>query len=107
MNGNQHYERNGDLKPYYKERHDLIENIGITLIELPYYKIYEISINEILSLGKKEHFKFEIKEKKKPPIPGQKNKDKREKLVIERRILLDDSSIDLTKFGWVNKVAHL
>lgn len=34
VNGNQHYERNGDLKKYYKDRYDLITSDGWKLYEL-------------------------------------------------------------------------
>lgn len=36
VNGNQHYENRGKLKPYYQERHDLIESAGWKLQELHY-----------------------------------------------------------------------
>jgi len=36
INGNQHYERDGNLKPYYQERHDLLENNGWIVYELHY-----------------------------------------------------------------------
>ena len=35
INGNQHYERDGRLKPYYQERHDRIESLGWKLYEIP------------------------------------------------------------------------
>jgi hypothetical protein len=33
INGNQHYNSDGSLRPYYQERHELIENAGWTLYE--------------------------------------------------------------------------
>lgn len=36
INGNQHYDRKGNLLPYYQERHDLITQAGWKLIELHY-----------------------------------------------------------------------
>ena len=36
INGNQHYNNDGSLKPYYRERHTIIESTGWRLIELHY-----------------------------------------------------------------------
>lgn len=41
VNGNQHYQSNGQLKKYYLDRHDLIESAGIELLEIPYMKVYD------------------------------------------------------------------
>ena len=40
VNGEQHYKRTGELKDYYQARHDLIESLGWTLIELHYTECY-------------------------------------------------------------------
>jgi very-short-patch-repair endonuclease len=40
INGNQHYNRDGTLKTYYQNRHDLIVTDGWVLFELPYYEVY-------------------------------------------------------------------
>lgn len=40
VNGEQHYKRTGELKDYYQARHDLIESLGWTLIELHYSECY-------------------------------------------------------------------
>ncbi len=37
INGGQHWDSEGKLKPYYQERHDLIENEGWKLYEIPYH----------------------------------------------------------------------
>lgn len=37
INGNQHYDTNSNLKPYYQERHNLIESEGWILYEIPYH----------------------------------------------------------------------
>jgi hypothetical protein len=44
VNGNQHYEKDGRLKAYYQERHDIIENNGWKLLELHYSVIYHNDI---------------------------------------------------------------
>lgn len=43
VNGNQHYESDGSLKPYYQNRHELIEAVGIKLIEIKYHKVFSES----------------------------------------------------------------
>lgn len=44
INGGQHYDKNGKLKKYYQERHDLIVKEGWNLIELHYTKAFNIDI---------------------------------------------------------------
>lgn len=41
INGNQHYNKDGTLKKYYQERHNLIEKEGWKLYEIPYLKVYD------------------------------------------------------------------
>lgn len=41
VNGNQHYDSNGNLRPYYQERHNEIESFGIEVLELPYNYCYK------------------------------------------------------------------
>lgn len=41
VNGNQHYESDGTLKKYYRDRHVLIENHGWILHELHYSVVYD------------------------------------------------------------------
>lgn len=50
INGYQHYDTNGNLKPYYQNRHDLIVAEGWTLYEVPYHRAFNIEY--ILSLLK-------------------------------------------------------
>ena len=51
INGNQHYTSDGNLAPYYQNRHDLIEESGIKLLEIRYFKCYtEKGIDEICDL---------------------------------------------------------
>lgn len=37
VNGNQHYDTNGNLRPYYQERHDLLTQNGWRVFEIPYH----------------------------------------------------------------------
>lgn len=41
VNGNQHYNKNGTLKSYYRKRHKLIESKGWKLIQIKYKKVYD------------------------------------------------------------------
>lgn len=43
INGNQHYERNGHLKPYYQERHDLLTSHGWNVFEIHYSACFNLS----------------------------------------------------------------
>lgn len=48
INGNQHYNKNKTLKPYYQNRHNLIEKAGWQLLEIPYKEVYNDNlINKI------------------------------------------------------------
>jgi C2H2-type zinc finger len=42
INGEQHYNRDGSLRKYYRDRHDIIENSGWTIIEIHYSKAYDV-----------------------------------------------------------------
>ena len=51
INGEQHYNRDGSLKDYYKKRHEDIENSGWNIIELHYKEVYNDEwIREIINL---------------------------------------------------------
>lgn len=43
INGNQHYERSGKLKPYYQERHDLLVAAGWNVLEIHYSACFNFS----------------------------------------------------------------
>lgn len=42
INGNQHYERDGTLKAYYQERHDLLESSGWDVYEIHYSACFNL-----------------------------------------------------------------
>jgi very-short-patch-repair endonuclease len=46
VNGEQHYNRDGTLRKYYKERHDLIVKAGWCVIELHYTRCYSQEVIE-------------------------------------------------------------
>lgn len=59
INGNQHYNKNGTLKTYYQNRHNLIEAAGWKLIELRYNKVYDKNILEIIKQWNQKNLIFE------------------------------------------------
>lgn len=48
INGNQHYDKDGRLKPYYQQRHDLIIAEGWTIEEIPCAMIWNNDFLDIL-----------------------------------------------------------
>ena len=117
VNGNQHYDSSGNLKEYYKLRHDEIEASGWTLIELHYSSCYNIElINKIIDIKFQpdytEYFKIaeerkirKIKRTKKEIGESVRNKTDLKWNPYKNLILT--SNIDFTKFGWVSKVSEI
>jgi very-short-patch-repair endonuclease len=113
INGNQHYDKNGNLKPYYQERHNLIEQAGWKLLELHYTCCFNLSLIEnILNLKEQpdysEYFELQKNKIKIQTLPkGQKRKnDFDEKWEPYKQIIMD-SDIDFSKFGWVSETAKI
>jgi len=118
INGNQHYDNNGTLVKYYKDRHDLIETEDWKLYEFHYSAVYNkcifLSIDDILKGSKVKvdfDYKFWISDKK---IKQKLKKEKREKKQKEKREKIDkkvneliNSDIDFSKFGWVQKTCEI
>ena len=101
INGNQHYNPDKTLKPYYQERHDLIEKNGWKLFEFYYLWAFENDVIEQIKKileGNNITYDFKIKEKKVKPI-----KEDKLKIIFENLIKTD---IDFSKFGWVNYAAN-
>jgi len=117
VNGEQHYNRDGTLKTYYRERHELIEKDGWKIYEIHYSHCYDSSkIEQIVTSLIEDHdltrvdLTFEIK-----------GKDKRETRKFPTRQAYADSqklpqeslqqwklaidSVDTTKFGFIGKIA--
>ena len=123
VNGEQHYNRDGTLKNYYLNRHNVLEQNGWKIFELHYSKCFNLDIStldDILKLdiydknyvNKYFSYKEEIKLKKQEKLENkQKQKQKRlkekELLYNQRRKifldLLNNSNINFKKYGWVNK----
>ena len=74
INGGQHYNTNGVLKPYYQNRHDLIEKAGWNLYEIPYHLAFDVVrikeiTRQILSSPQKVPFDFTLLPAKPKRIP--------------------------------------
>lgn len=125
VNGNQHYDRKGNLQPYYKERHDYLVSLGWNVIELHYSYAYSKDLNDILDniltlkyddsyFSYEEYFKMEYKRKRRIKLLKRVKTAKSNKLkschrrqsveILEECI---NSGIDFTKFGWVNKASKI
>lgn len=52
INGEQHYDRKGNLKPYYQERHNLIVDSGWTVLEVHYARCFGTYLSETIALIK-------------------------------------------------------
>ncbi len=72
INGNQHYERNGQLKPYYQERHDLLTSHGWNVFEIHYSACFNLEkwsefskqIIETPSVNSFDYFNYQPRKKK-------------------------------------------
>lgn len=79
INGNQHYEKTGELKPYYQSRHDLLEAGGWTVFQVHYSACFNLEkwgefLNQIESLPSTREFDyFNYKPKKKTKENWQNN----------------------------------
>lgn len=106
VNGNQHYDQNGNLLDYYQNRHDLITESGWKLYEIHYTSCFRpAKLMEDIKLGKQrdytEYFRKKI-EKVKIPI---KQQNLMKNLPITEKI--ESSDIDFSKFGWVKEAAKI
>ncbi len=69
INGNFHYDKTGELKEYYKNRHELIKNAGWTIYEIRYNHAFgDRLVNDIISDITKLDSEFYKKYIKKPNI---------------------------------------
>jgi len=116
VNGNQHYNSDGSLIEYYQNRHNIFKERGWKLFEIHYSKCYNININnfqDILNLDiyDKEYIKDYFNKKINKSILYLENKKKKEeekqhKISFYKNSiisLINDSNIDFSKFGWVEK----
>jgi len=121
INGNQHYDSDGNLKPYYQERHDLIVNAGWTLIEVHYTECFDDEciakfLNFDIPYDNSEQIRkyFEQFNKSEEiifcgPLFPQNEKIKRNTDAkwepIKDKIF--DYGIDFSKYGWVTEVSKI
>lgn len=117
INGNQHYEVDGTLKPYYKERHKLIETEGWKLHEIHFSQCFHseaiarflnfeipFDCQEIAKQYKEKKYKIkEVKSEKR----GLKVKMRCDDMYKEKKNEIFNHGIDFSKFGWVKKVAEV
>jgi hypothetical protein len=125
-----------ELSSYYQERHDIIESFGWTVIEVPYNKAYSdefrnslcrlldgasvdistfnykyecVNIHEKAAIKRKE-YNDKLEAANKNGTLNKNGKLSRNKIGTDelnrRKELILNSGVDLTKFGWVNKVTE-
>ena len=115
VNGNQHYNRDGSLREYYQERHELIESFGWKLYEIHYSDCFDpemILLNIDLGIQPDYTAYFEQKEKslnnKKKTKPrgetARENNLEKNKPIVKK---LMESNINFSKFGWVKLAAEI
>jgi hypothetical protein len=121
INGNQHYTASGNLKPYYQERHDLIEKAGWKLIEVHYSQCFsDESISRFLNFDipyddsgiielyfEQKRMRDSLKADNDVMPRGQKVKLKTNQKweIVKNEIF--NHSIDFSKYGWVTKVSKI
>lgn len=119
VNGNQHYNSDGTLKPYYQKRHDIFESRGWTIFEIHYSKCYNINVKDFedilnLSIYDKDYVgKYLSKRDKKLKEKEEKKKkaqEEKQKKQLEREAIIDDlinnSGIDFSISGWSSKAKN-
>ena len=107
----------GNLKKYYQERHDYISSLGWKIIEIHYSLSYnhELILDIIGKEPKKSQVLYythkKIKEDKRLYGDRKKYDSFRKKEWEERNSkyvkIIQESDINFSKFGWVNKVSSI
>lgn len=108
VNGNQHYKRCGNLKDYYKKRHEKIVKEGWVLIEMHYANVYKNKeVAKLLSYLKTESAHMitftKVERKEKPKKKTNHAEIKRNKDLKRIEFL---KTIDMQKIGWVKIVSE-
>lgn len=118
VNGNQHYTNEGKLNTYFQNRHDYLVEQGWRILEVHYSWCYkEDKIQEIVTaiensteIDFTEHellFAYKRKTLEERDKEKQKKKEKRNDEIEKRKLQILNSGVDLTIFGWVEKVSKL
>jgi very-short-patch-repair endonuclease len=116
INGNQHYDKEGRLLPYYQERHDHIKEMGWHIYELHYTLAYnfELCLNIINSIEytseilpyfrkiRKIRNKYGNREK-----ANMMMKKEYDEMNIKKIPSVISSGIIFSKNGWVNEVSKI
>ena len=112
VNGNQHYNSDKTLKPYYQSRHDIISSHGWLIHEIHYSKVYNKQfVDDLLNNlhTTNINYDFYIKKDKNQfvgaPKPNKKQLYDSEKLMLISK--LKESDIDFSKFGWVKHASKI
>lgn len=117
VNGEQHYNRNGSLKPYYQQRHDLIESAGWKLYEVHYSICYDQKrLSSIVDSILETHdlvgvdLTFEVRPKgiSTKKFPTRQAYADSQKLPPETLQLWREAidSVDTMKFGFIGEIAR-
>jgi hypothetical protein len=116
VNGEQHYNRSGSLKPYYQQRHELIESAGWKLYEVHYSICYDQkrlcsivdSIVETHDLSGVD-LTFEVRSKvaSTKKFPTRRAYAETQRLPPETLLLWREAidSVDTMKLGFIGKIA--
>lgn len=112
INGNQHYSPDGQLAPYYQERHDLIEAEGWKLYELHYSVCYhldevETMIPTILSSDVKVTFDYGAYRPKAPKPPKASELDPNWRHRLRGPVFPWPSKEDLARLIWEKSMRTL
>ena len=121
VNGNQHYDRDGNLKPYYLERKKRIEAAGWKLMELHYTMVFHDHLIDLMlkDLGNVDLTQDELEAYRQESLLNKRSKmlarqqqvaarqRAKQEAINARLQLLLDSGIDTMKFGWVQKTSAL
>lgn len=106
VNGNQHYNKDGTLKDYYRQRHDLITAAGWKLLELPYKLAFDTAyVMSLLDLSSTPDYSLfvteNLKAKEKVKVPKQKARSQKVDTYADVRVkiqqLHSDGAIDFKK----------
>lgn len=123
INGNQHYNKDGSLRKYYKEREEYLVNIGWTLKQIHYSLVYNDEYRKKLLqfIHDKVDFdySFYIKERMTCKICGKEIKDgqkicnsckikeNKQNKFNERVEKIINSKVNFKKFGWGVQISKI
>jgi very-short-patch-repair endonuclease len=118
INGMQHYNSDGSLKPYYQERHDLISLAGWKLIEVFYTECFsDEKISKFLDFeipkdeeGVLQYIRDKIAASKNKPITRERGVTRKmagDAEWINKKDEIFKYGIDFNKFGWCAKVSKI